>query len=128
MERPDLVRAVAAHPVTGDLLLGVHWPECRVHRFRPDGTEVLSPVWPFKAMAEGFSLAGGRMFALGERAYELSDKFGALSFGVNSGRVYDVARGKGGWWLATSQGAQFYTDAAAQSGRPAARRAKVRRS
>lgn len=122
VERPDLVKAVAVHPETGDLLLGAYWPECRVHRFRPDGTEVLSPVWPFKAMAEDFSLAGGRMFALGERAYELSDKFGALSFGVNSGRVYDVARGKGGWWLATSQGAQFYTDAAAQSGRPAARR------
>ena len=122
VERPDLVKVAAVHPETGDLLLGAYWPECLVHRFRPDGTEVLGAVWPFKAMAEGFSLAGGKMFAVGERAYELSDKFGALSFGVDSGRVYGVARGKGGWWLATSQGAQFYTDAAVQSGRPAARR------
>ena len=122
VERPELVRSVAVHPETGDLLLGSYWPECKVHRFDVEGRERVDQVWPFRAMAEDFALADGRVFAVGERAYELSDKFGARSFGVNSGATYGVARGKGGWWLATSQGAQFYSDAAVRSGAAASRR------
>ena len=122
LSRPELVRSVAVHQETGDLLIGVHWPECKVHRFNVDGVERIDEVWPFKAMAESFSLADGRVFATGERAYELADKFGSTSFGVFSGETYGVARVAGGWWLATSQGAQFYTDAAVRSGRAATRR------
>ena len=122
LERPELVRAMAIHPETGDLLLGSYWPESKVHRFDVEGRERIDQVWPFRAMAEGFSIADGRVFAVGERAYELSDKFGALSLGVHSGETYCVARGKGGWWLATSQGAQFYSDAAVRSGSAASLR------
>ena len=122
LSRPELVRSVAVHPETGDLLLGVYWPECKVHRFNVDGVERIDEVWPFKTMAESFALADGRVFATGERACELADKFGAMSFGVLSGETYGVARVAGGWWLATSQGAQFYTDAAVRSGGAATRR------
>ena len=122
LERPDLASTASAYPKTGDLLIGTKWPECRVHRFRPDGTEVANAVWPFRAWAEGFAFSDGRVFAISEKAIELDDKFGTLSIGVNSGRVYGVARVKGGWWLSTSQGAQFYTDFEAKSGLAASRR------
>ena len=119
LENPELVRSLAIYPETGELLLGTYWPECKVHRFGVDGMERKDQVWPYRFMATGFAIAGGKLFATGERAQEMSDRFGAPGFGVMSGETYGVARGAGGWWLATTQGAQFYSDAAVRSNGPA---------
>ena len=121
--KPDLVRAAAVHPVTGEMLLGTYWPECRVHRFREDGSERVDEAWPFAMMAQSFVCAGNRVFALGPCVRELTDSFGSsMSFGVNANEAQGLARGDRGWWVATTQGAQFYPDSAAADGVPASRR------
>ena len=123
LPRPDLVRAAALHPKTGELLLGTYWPECRVHRFREDGREVTDEAWPFAVMANFFACSGERMFALGSYAQELVDTFGGeIGFGQDCNEVRGLARGDGGWWLATTQGAQFYPDGGAVRGKAASRR------
>lgn len=33
-------------PGTGDLLVATYWPDCKIHRMRPDGGEVVGNGWP----------------------------------------------------------------------------------
>ena len=117
LENPKLARAAAIHPENGDLLLGTYWPECRVHRFGADGRERIDEAWPFAAMAEGFAVCGGKVFSLGSEIRELTDTLsGGMAFGHCARDVMGLLRGEGGWWAATTQGAQYYSDCRAVKG------------
>lgn len=124
LRRPDLACGVGILDGSGDLLVATsHHPEPRVHRFTADGREVTSGAWPCAVLGTRFQFAGGKTWALGCDAVELGEVPGrGLSFGVNAYAVQGIARGVGGWWLGTSQGAQFYPDGRARAGCPATRR------
>jgi hypothetical protein len=66
-------------------------------------------------------MAGGRLWALGSVACAV-DETGRPDAGRTIGRdanvVRDIARGDGGFWLATTQGAQFYPDGDAHGACP----------
>ena len=123
VKRPRLVHSVGLHPETGDLLLGLYWPESKVRRFSKDGGEVVAGVWPVSFMCEHvFPVAGGGMWFAGGSARKLSDDYvNPLSLGWNSHGVHGVARAPGGWWLATTQGAQYFPDASPRGAPPARR-------
>jgi hypothetical protein len=54
---------------------------------------------------------------------ELPDAFGGeLCFGVAANEVKGLARAAGGWWVATTQGAQFYSDGGSVRASTAVRR------
>ena len=122
-ESPDKVRTAALHPLTGDLLLAYDWPLSCVRRYSVAGEEFVSATWPARVLAQSLALADGRVFAVGYSARELSDSLGGLNFGVDCANVSGIARGKDGWWLGTTQGAQFYPDVMiGKPGEPAALR------
>lgn len=120
---PQKVRRAALHPKTGALLLAYDWPQSCVRRFGTDGVEVVRGGWPARVLADSFAQVGDHVFAIGYSAYELSDMPGGLFFGKDCSTVRGIARGKDGWWLGTTQGAQFYSDTMiGKSDEPAVRR------
>lgn len=116
--RSDIACGVGILSGSGDLLIGTgHRPEARIFRFLADGSEVTSGSWPCVGVGYRFVFSGGKTWAIGLDALELGDVPGrGLNFGVKSYVAQGVARGTGGWWLGTTQGAQFYPDAHAHSG------------
>ena len=121
--KPKLVHSAGVHPETGDMLLGFYWPESKVRRFSPEGVEMLDGVWPVSFMCVGIQpVVGGGTWFLGGSARKLSDSYAkTISLGWNSHGVRGVARGTDGWWLATTQGAQYFPDSARRGAPPAKR-------
>lgn len=110
-DRKEPFVSLAIHPKSGDLLLGTGWPENRICRFRPDGTEAKDPFWPASGYALALATSRSGIWVLGSDAARLSESK-ALSvqrrFGAFSTSVRMLAETADGYWLATSQGAQFY--------------------
>lgn len=103
--------SLAVHPQGGDLLLGTGWPENKICRFRSDGTEVKNPFWPASGYALALATSGGRVWVLGSDAALLPESKAVSAqcrFGRFSNVVRALAETTDGYWLATSQGAQFY--------------------
>lgn len=103
--------SLAIHPGSGDLLLGTGWPESTVCRFRADGAEVKDPFWPAKGYALSLATSGGSVWVLGGDAARLAESKAPSArcrFGQFSNDVRALAETPDGYWLATSQGAQFY--------------------
>ena len=122
--RDDIAYGVGILSGSGDLLIGTgHRPEARIFRFADDGSEVASGAWPCAAAGNRFVFAGGKTWALGVDAIELGEVPGrGLGFGVKSYVAQGLARGTEGWWLGTTQGAQFYPDSHAHPGGEPTRR------
>lgn len=122
VEKLHLVHAVGLHPETGDLLLGLYWPECRVRRFTPSGEEVTGGVWPISFMCEFFFPALDGLWLAGGSARSFSDTYArGPEWGWHSHAVKGVARTAGGWWVATTQGAQFFPEGAPRARAPECR-------
>ena len=110
VEEAKKVCAAALHPTTGDLLLAFEWPVSQVRRYDVRGVEQIRGTWPQRVLAQRLVSVGRRVFAIGFSARELSDVPGGLAFGKDCTYVHGIARGTDGWWLGTSQGAQYYPD------------------
>lgn len=107
------VTAIAVHPASGDILLQTHWPECRIHRIAPDGREVRDGVWPQKMFGAGFAFVRGELWCFSTGACRVTDRLGAGKDGPGSAEAsgtHGLAWGGDGWWLATDQGALFYSE------------------
>ncbi len=103
--------SLAIHPASGDLLLGTDWPEAKVHRFRPDGTEVADAFWPFSGLAWNLADVGGETWMLGATAHEIVESHSPKArhrFGQFANRVNGIVRSDDGFFLATTQGGQHY--------------------
>ena len=109
--RTEKFCSLAIHPASGDLLLGDPWPANRVHRFRPDGSEVRNAFWPYGGYALNLKNVGRETWILGataSRIVESNAPDSRDSFGVCAKTVNDIAAGCDGFYLATTQGGQFY--------------------
>ena len=103
--------SLAIHPPSGDLLLGTDWPESKVHRFRPDGTEVEDAFWPYPGLAWTLANSGGETWMLGPEAQQIVENRAPKAqrrFGQFANRVRGIAWGGSGFFLATTQGGQYY--------------------
>lgn len=110
-ERKEPFVSVAIHPGSGDLLLGTGWPENTICRFRADGTEVKDPFWPAKGYALSLGVSRSGVWVLGSDAMRLTESKARsvqCRFGRFANVVHALAETTDGYWLATSQGAQFY--------------------
>ena len=100
-EYAQLVRSVGVLPQTGDLLLGTYWPDCRIYRFRPDGTELRNASWPFRTRSDAMVFSGGRLWAMaGQVAQTVDDSLAVREDGAvgrNAYIVRGIARGAGGF-------------------------------
>ena len=106
------VTAIAIHPQSGDLIVQTYYPACQVRRFRRDGTEVKSGVWPQGMFAAGFTYVRGELWGFRTGAWPVRDRLGgaaACPGGGEASETRGVAWGGDGWWLATTQGALFYS-------------------
>ena len=106
------VTAIAVHPSSGDLLLQTYWPECQVHRIAPDGREVKDGVWPQKMWGGGFAFVRGELWSFSAGAWRVTDRLGVGTGGLGgeeASGTHGLAWGGNGWWLATNQGALFYS-------------------
>ena len=107
-EKAKLFSAIGFLAETGDLLAATGYPEDRTRRFRPDGTEVISPIWPCKASGR-LEVSDGRTWALSSFAVAVSeaapprDRIGSDVYSVSS-----IAHSGGLVWLGTSQGALLF--------------------
>ena len=109
------VLCAAFHPVCGDLLVSVGWPQRRVHRFVADGGEITTGVWPYTmpypSTATGFGTMGGDLFLCGsvvEREPTSLKAEERFRFDCPGGDVLAMADGGDGWWFATSNGALHF--------------------
>lgn len=110
-ERKEPFVSLAIHPGSGDLLLGTGWPENRICRFRPDGTEVKDPFWPASGYALALATSRSGVWVLGSGAARLSESKAVSAqcrFGEFSNVTRMLAETADGYWIATGQGAQFY--------------------
>ena len=110
-ERKEPFVSMAIHPGSGDLLLGTGWPENTICRFRADGTEVKNPFWPAKGYALSLGVSRSGIWVLGSDAMRLAEskaRSAQCRFGQFANVVHALAETPDGYWLATSQGAQFY--------------------
>lgn len=110
----DKVLSKGSLPKSGDFVFSTKYPDSTVHRVTSAGEEVKDGFWPRKVYAESFCVADGDLWALAGGAVRLSERL-RLGKGVKLGGAYDsrvrgVARGRDGWWLATTQGAHYYPD------------------
>ena len=106
------VTAIAIHPQSGDLILQTYYPQCFVRRFRRDGTEVKDGVWPQAMFGGGFAYVSGELWGFRGGAWPVRDRLGVRADGLGGGEATEtrgVAWGGDGWWLATTQGALFYS-------------------
>lgn len=109
--RKNVFVSLALHPESGDLLLGTDWPECRVHRFRVDGTEVENAFWPYPAYALALRNVGTTTWSLGLTVARIVESWtddGRRGFGEYVARVNDIACTDEGFFIANTQGCQFY--------------------
>ena len=110
-DRKEPFVSLAIEPTRGDLLLGDPWPACRVHRFRADGTEVTNAFWPYPGHALTLKNVGKETWILGGGASRITESLapGArLNLSQLSTTTYDIAATAEGWYIATSQGAQYF--------------------
>ena len=106
------VTAMAIHPASGDLVLQTYYPSCFAHRVRRDGTEVKDGVWPQPMFGAGFAFVRGVLWGYRGGAWPVRDRLGSKADGIGGGEAsetHGVAWGGDGWWLATTQGALFYS-------------------
>lgn len=106
------VTAITIHPKSGDIILQTYFPKCFVRRFRRDGTEVKDGVWPQTMFGGGFAYVRGELWSFRSGAWPVRDRLGTRAThlgGEEAIETYGVAWGGNGWWLATSQGALFYS-------------------
>ena len=114
LEQSSKVVSVGVLVETGDLLLGTTYPDDKVYRFAPDGSEVRDALWPAPVSAERFGYADGRTWALGNGATTLETRPTVKPTRIGKGehQVRAIAgSAKRGYWLATSQGALFFSPA-----------------
>jgi len=101
---------ICLEPETGDVLLCTRWETQRIFRFDAEGREVREENrWPQHAYALRLATERGRVWGLAEGATRLGvDSQSAVSFADNSTETYGIAWGGRGYWLATTQGAQYF--------------------
>lgn len=103
---------VAFDPQSGDILLCTRWEVRKVFRFDADGREVREKgKWPASAFAIRIVNERGRLWGVGNNANQFGRKLRddeVRSFGEFAHEVYGIAWGGNGYWLATTQGAQYY--------------------
>ena len=102
---------IAFDAESGDLLVSTRWEVRRVFRFGLGGREVcVDGHWPSRTFAQNLTAERGRTWALSGNASSLGTvgARGVSSFGDFSDVVQGIAWGGEGYWLATSQGAQYF--------------------
>jgi len=101
-------------PKSGDYVFSTKWPDSKVHRVTANGREIVDGFWPRKVYAESFAVCDGDLWALAGTAVRLSERLrtgrGAVVGDSGDNRVRGIARGRNGWWLATTQGAHYHPD------------------
>ena len=102
------VLCAAFHPTCGDLLVSVGWPQRRVHRFTPDGGEVMTGLWPyplaFPVTVTGFGTQDVDLFLCGSVVEREP-----MSLKAEERFRFDCTHGDvTGWWFATSNGALHF--------------------
>lgn len=103
---------ICLEPASGDVLLCTRWETRRIFRFDATGREVREESrWPLQAYALRLATERGRVWALAVGAARLgvdSRSNELSSFGDFSSETYGIAWGGRGYWLATTQGAQYF--------------------
>ena len=104
---------VTFDPDTGDVLICTRWEIRKVFRYGADGRLIGTARHGQTTTVFGVNLATerGRIWALSGGAHRLDardETDGPQSFGDVANVVRDIAWGGKGYWLATTQGAQYY--------------------
>lgn len=103
---------VSFDPASGDVLVSTKWEVRKVFRFGKDGREVRKEgIWPASAYGGSLACERGRVWALGGFATPIGMLISDAKAGSFGSRAYlagGIAWGGSGYWLATTQGVQYY--------------------
>lgn len=103
---------IAFDPASGDLLISTRWEVRKVFRFGADGREVREEGrWPYPAFGLSLAMDRGHVWAIGRGASFVGVSLmeaPAKRFDDRSYETFGLAWGGKGYWLATSQGMQYF--------------------
>lgn len=112
------VACVGTLAETGELLVGTGYPECRVHRYAADGTEIINNLWPWRGWYERLVNIDGCTWGLKMGATKLATSLPAghpLKVGGPEAEwTCGIIVQPKGYWLRCHQGWLYYDAAEPQ--------------